>query len=76
MIMLTPPPRWKSEIETKALTPRKVLIYWGQKRTGSPSQLKQYDVVITTYGILNAEHGAEVRLCPLFRTLSLADKTE
>jgi SNF2 family DNA or RNA helicase len=49
--------RWKAEIESKTTSGRKVLIHWGQKRTNSAAQLKQYDVVLTTYGILTAEHG-------------------
>jgi SNF2 family DNA or RNA helicase len=52
--------RWKAEIESKTTSGRKVLIHWGGKRTDSAIQLKQYDVVLTTYGILTAEHGKQV----------------
>ena len=61
--------RWKSEIESKTTSGRKVLIHWGPKRSNSPAQLKQYDVVLTTYGILTAEHGKQVSL--LLPALSL-----
>jgi len=54
--------RWKAEIESKTTSGRKVLIHWGPKRTDSPAQMKQYDVVLTTYGILTAEHGKQVCL--------------
>jgi SNF2 family DNA or RNA helicase len=59
-VRLTLTIRWKSEIETKTTSGRKVYIHWGQKRINSPAQLKQYDVVLTTYGILTAEHGKQV----------------
>ena len=62
--------RWKSEIESKTTSGRKVLIHWGPKRSNSPAQLKQYDVVLTTYGILTAEHGKQVSL--LLPALSLS----
>lgn len=54
--------RWKAEIESKTTSGRKVLIHWGPRRTDSPAQMKQYDVVLTTYGILTAEHGKQVWL--------------
>lgn len=57
--------RWKAEIESKTTSGRKVLIHWGPKRTNSVAQLKQYDVVLTTYGILTAEHGKQVCLSKL-----------
>lgn len=62
--------RWKSEIESKTTSGRKVLIHWGPKRSNSPAQLKQYDVVLTTYGILTAEHGKQVSL--LLSAMSLS----
>ncbi|WWC69653.1 uncharacterized protein I206_103596 [Kwoniella pini CBS 10737] len=50
--------QWKNEIESKT-TPGllRVLIYHGQKRTKTKNHLKQYDVVLTTYGTLVAESG-------------------
>ena len=60
--------RWKAEIESKTTSGRKVLIHWGGKRTDSAIQLKQYDVVLTTYGILTAEHGKQV--CTLSEAMS------
>lgn len=60
--------RWKAEIESKTTSGRKVLIHWGGKRTDSAIQLKQYDVVLTTYGILTAEHGKQV--CSLDEPMS------
>ncbi|OCF35283.1 hypothetical protein I316_02829 [Kwoniella heveanensis BCC8398] len=52
--------QWKSEIETKC-TPNlmRVLIYHGPKRPKSANVLKQYDVVLTTYGTLTSEFGTE-----------------
>jgi SNF2 family DNA or RNA helicase len=61
--------RWKAEIESKTTSGRKVLIHWGPKRTNSPTQLKQYDVVLTTYGILTAEHGKQA--CSFDQTMGL-----
>ncbi|ORY31955.1 SNF2 family N-terminal domain-domain-containing protein [Naematelia encephala] len=52
--------QWKTEIETKtSLGSMKVLIYHGQSRTKSLNQLKQFDVVLTTYGTMTAEIGTE-----------------
>ncbi|WVW83354.1 hypothetical protein I302_105373 [Kwoniella bestiolae CBS 10118] len=50
--------QWKNEIEAKT-TPGflRVLIYHGPKRVKSKHNLKQYDVVLTTYGTLVAESG-------------------
>ncbi|WWD10365.1 hypothetical protein V865_008500 [Kwoniella europaea PYCC6329] len=50
--------QWKNEIEAKT-TPGflRVLIYHGPKRVKSKHNLKQYDVVLTTYGTLVAEAG-------------------
>ncbi|WRT66925.1 uncharacterized protein IL334_003890 [Kwoniella shivajii] len=50
--------QWKNEIESKT-TPGflRVLIYHGQKRVKSKANIKQYDVVLTTYGTLVAEFG-------------------
>ncbi|WVF72421.1 hypothetical protein IAT40_007236 [Kwoniella sp. CBS 6097] len=52
--------QWKSEIESKC-TPGllRVLIYHGQKRPKSANMLKQYDVVLTTYGTLTSEFGTD-----------------
>ncbi|WVQ98513.1 hypothetical protein IAU59_005639 [Kwoniella sp. CBS 9459] len=52
--------QWKSEIESKC-TPNllRVLIYHGQKRPKSANILKQYDVILTTYGTLTSEFGTE-----------------
>ncbi|WWD15746.1 hypothetical protein CI109_100168 [Kwoniella shandongensis] len=52
--------QWKNEIESKT-TPglMRVLIYHGQKRIKTGNNLKQYDVVMTTYGTLTSEFGSE-----------------
>ncbi|KAK8869977.1 hypothetical protein IAR55_000547 [Kwoniella newhampshirensis] len=52
--------QWKNEIESKT-TPglMRVLIYHGQKRVKSANNMKQYDVVMTTYGTLTSEFGSE-----------------
>nr|XP_019002387.1 uncharacterized protein I203_04868 [Kwoniella mangroviensis CBS 8507]OCF65848.1 hypothetical protein I203_04868 [Kwoniella mangroviensis CBS 8507] len=54
--------QWKTEIEAKT-TPGflRVLIYHGPKRVKSQHNLKQYDIVLTTYGTLVAEAGPKVR---------------
>ncbi|WVQ78126.1 hypothetical protein IAT38_000207 [Cryptococcus sp. DSM 104549] len=52
--------QWKAEIETKTTEGlMKVLIYHGQKRIQTVNNLKQYDVVLTTYGTLTSESATE-----------------
>ena len=48
------------EIETKTTGPLSVFIHHGSDRAKSANQLRQYDVVMTTYGVLVSEHGKEV----------------
>lgn len=38
----------------------KVLIYHGPKRATTAAALKQYDVVLTTYGTLTSENASDV----------------
>lgn len=42
----------------------KIAIHHGSKRSKSINELKSYDIVLTTYGTLAAEHGKEVSLDP------------
>jgi SNF2 family DNA or RNA helicase len=56
--------RWKTEIETRTTGPLRVLIHHGHGRTKSTNQLRHFDVVMTTYGTLSSEHGAEVSASP------------
>ncbi|KAL1413654.1 hypothetical protein Q8F55_001432 [Vanrija albida] len=49
--------QWKQEIESKTTKEIRVLIHHGQGRAKSPAQLKHYDVVITTYGVIKSESG-------------------
>ncbi|RUS22890.1 SNF2 family N-terminal domain-containing protein [Endogone sp. FLAS-F59071] len=44
--------QWKAEIETHTDNLLTVLIFHGQNRTDSIKELKQYDVVLTTYAIV------------------------
>ncbi|WVQ71425.1 hypothetical protein IAR50_000962 [Cryptococcus sp. DSM 104548] len=55
--------QWKVEIESKT-TPGllKVCIHHGPKRTASIANLKQYDVVLTTYGMLVSEGPNEKKM--------------
>lgn len=52
--------QWESEIEAKVEESHKlrVCVYHGPGRTKFDSSLKDYDVVITTYGTLSSEHAA------------------
>lgn len=54
--------QWKQEIEDKTTTNLKVLIHHGGSRAKTPAQLKQYDVVITTWGIVRSESKIGVSL--------------
>ncbi|WOO76591.1 putative ATP-dependent helicase [Vanrija pseudolonga] len=47
--------QWKQEIEDKTTKNIKVFIHHGGSRAKTPAQLKQYDVVITTYGVVKSE---------------------
>lgn len=55
--------RWKAEIESKT-TPGllNVVIHHGPGKVKSAARLKQYDVVLTTYGTLTAEMGNDDKL--------------
>ncbi|KAJ9620251.1 hypothetical protein H2203_008016 [Taxawa tesnikishii (nom. ined.)] len=50
--------QWEAEIKSKVESSHalKVLVHHGPSRTKSHSELKKYDVVITTYQILASEH--------------------
>ncbi|TKA26824.1 hypothetical protein B0A50_04270 [Salinomyces thailandicus] len=50
--------QWEEEIKTKVTRSHalKVLVHHGPSRTKSSSELKKYDVVITTYQTLTSEH--------------------
>jgi SNF2 family DNA or RNA helicase len=52
--------QWESEIATKIENSHRlrVCVYHGAGRTKYASDLKDYDVVITTYGTLSSEHAA------------------
>lgn len=52
--------QWESEIEAKVEQSHKlrVCVYHGPGRTKFDSSLRDYDVVITTYGTLSSEHAA------------------
>ncbi|EED23377.1 SNF2 family helicase/ATPase, putative [Talaromyces stipitatus ATCC 10500] len=52
--------QWESEIADKIEKTHKlrVCVYHGAGRTKFSADLKDYDVVITTYGTLSSEHGA------------------
>ncbi|PNP60362.1 hypothetical protein THARTR1_00386 [Trichoderma harzianum] len=51
--------QWEAEIKERVVGQHglKVLVHHGPQRTKQPEDLKQYDVVITTYQILVSEHG-------------------
>ncbi|PYH91255.1 hypothetical protein BO71DRAFT_486414 [Aspergillus ellipticus CBS 707.79] len=53
--------QWESEIITKVESSHKlrVLVYHGNARAKATDNLEDYDVIITTYGTLTSEHGAE-----------------
>ncbi|OWZ52414.1 hypothetical protein C351_03689 [Cryptococcus neoformans c8] len=52
--------QWKNEIESKTTEGlMKVLIYHGPKRATTAAALKQYDVVLTTYGTLTSESASD-----------------
>lgn len=53
-------PRWKSEIETKTTKGWRILIHHGSGRPKTAAALKQYDIVLTTYGTLVSESGLTV----------------
>lgn len=50
--------QWEAEIDTKVESSHRmrVCVYHGQGRTKHAYDLKDYDVVITTYGTLSSEH--------------------
>ncbi|TYJ54749.1 hypothetical protein B9479_004597 [Cryptococcus floricola] len=55
--------QWKAEIESKTTHGLlKVYIHHGPKRTASIAALKQYDVVLTTYGMLVSEGPSEKKM--------------
>lgn len=47
--------RWKEEIETKTTVGWKVHIHHGTSRLKSPGAIRQYDIILTSYGTLRAE---------------------
>ncbi|PTB69101.1 hypothetical protein BBK36DRAFT_1193156 [Trichoderma citrinoviride] len=51
--------QWESELNERVVSTQglKVLVHHGPQRTKDAKDLKQYDVVITTYQILVSEHG-------------------
>ncbi|TFB07736.1 hypothetical protein CCMA1212_000513 [Trichoderma ghanense] len=51
--------QWESELKERVVSTQglKVLVHHGPQRTKHAEDLKQYDVVITTYQILVSEHG-------------------
>ncbi|WVO21837.1 uncharacterized protein IAS62_003157 [Cryptococcus decagattii] len=52
--------QWKNEIESKATKGlMKVFIHHGPKRATTVADLKQYDVVLTTYGTLTSESASD-----------------
>lgn len=53
--------QWKSEIDTKTTKNWRVLIHHGSGRPKTAAALKNYDVVLTTYGTLMSESGLLVR---------------
>ena len=54
--------RWKAEIESKTAAGLfKVMIYHGANKTKSKNQLKNADVVLTTYQTMANESAIQVR---------------
>lgn len=47
--------QWKAEIESKTTKRWRILIHHGQTRAKSAASLKQYDIVLTSYGTLRSE---------------------
>lgn len=67
-LMTDTSPQWQDEILQKVKpNTLKVYVHHGDKRTKSHNELKNYDVVITTYGILSGDWpGKKTKDRPMF----------
>eukprot|EP00479_Gromia_sphaerica_P004880 TRINITY_DN1577_c1_g1_i2.p1 TRINITY_DN1577_c1_g1~~TRINITY_DN1577_c1_g1_i2.p1 ORF type:complete len:162 (+),score=27.93 TRINITY_DN1577_c1_g1_i2:238-723(+) len=55
--------QWKQEILSKSSRDFSILTYYGSTRPRNPETVAGYDIVLTTYGILQHERGHEMRDC-------------
>ena len=48
-------PQWEAELRQHSLRPLRVYCFYGSNRETDPRVLAQYDVVLTTYGVLSSD---------------------